>query len=249
MAKVYQKRASAAVKKKRAEEKRRQQNKAFLEKHKWHLAIAAGAVVLVIIAAIIISNITYYAGSLPVKNGVLETAQENWIVSNGGTSERPRYFKLGEMATPEGYKATGAERLASLTLEQSTGFEPVDEASPITSIYASPTAYNSADEIASLFASVYGAEKETVTLNGYTFHTVITALENTQNSTETDENGYPIPTGYLGALYAFVEASHDGVIMLQVLADEVESREAAIVKGDLMAALEAGANALTVEKE
>lgn len=99
MAKKHQYRASAAEKKKRAAEAQRRQTKAFFDKYTKHLIIAA---------AVIVSNSLYYKGSLAVKDGKVEGYQENWLVKNMGTLSKPKYFKMGEVDLPQGYKSMGA---------------------------------------------------------------------------------------------------------------------------------------------
>ena len=130
MAKKHQYRASAAEKKKRAAEAQRRQTKAFFEKYSKHLIIAAIALAVIIAAAVIVSNSLYYKGSLAVKDGKVEGYQENWLVKNMGSLSKPKYFKMGEVDLPQGYKSMGA--LVSDKTEQNFFFAAEDPAAPIS---------------------------------------------------------------------------------------------------------------------
>ena len=115
--------SSAAEKKKRAAEAQRRQTKAFFDKYTKHLIIAAIALAVIIAAAVIVSNSLYYKGSLAVKDGKVEGYQENWLVKNMGSLSKPKYFKMGEVDLPQGYKSMGA--LVSDKTEQNFFFAAV----------------------------------------------------------------------------------------------------------------------------
>lgn len=249
MAKVYQKRAGAAVKKQRREAQKRANTQAFLKKHKTHLLLAAAALAVLVIAGILISNHLAGIGTIPVKGGALEGANDHWIVANLSPSGKARYYKLGEAATPEGYQPMDAQVIGEASLEQGPGFEPIDAASPLTSIYYLPISNSNAQYMASLFSTLFSAPVETHTFGQHTLYTVPTVLQNTAGSTKTDADGYPLPSGYSGVLYAFVDCRKDSCIMVQVLGDEVPVQEDVTSREDLLAALEQGALCLTLEAE
>lgn len=249
MAKVYQKRASAAVKKQRKEALKREKTQAFLEKYKKHLIISAAALVVLIVIAVIVGNIIANIGTIPVKSGALEGAEENWIVADLGNGSSHKYYKLAEASAPEGYQAMAAEVLSADSLEQGPGYAPQDAASPITSIYYLPMARSTSADMSVLFSTLFGTPVETLTFGEYTVQMVPTTLQNTAGSTETDADGYLLPTGYSSAMYAFVDCSRDSSIMVQVLGDEVAAEEEVTSREDMLAALEAAMSCLTLETE
>lgn len=61
------------------------------------------SVVAVILLAVILVVSLWPDGSLPVKNGVVVTEGDNWLILNKGSQDRPKYYKLGEFTAIDGF--------------------------------------------------------------------------------------------------------------------------------------------------
>jgi len=73
-------------------------------KREWiTLGIVVGAIAVILIGYFLLRD--YFDGSLRVEGGVVQ-AEEDWIVVNTGTSNSPKYFKLGEVSPVDGYAMT-----------------------------------------------------------------------------------------------------------------------------------------------
>ena len=68
--------------------------------------IAAIAIAAAIVLAIVLFTVFYNDGSLKVKDGVVQVSGENSLIANAGTTEQPRYFKVGQTSEVEGYTMT-----------------------------------------------------------------------------------------------------------------------------------------------
>ena len=108
--------------------------KPFLTKKEIYALIAIAAVVLIGF----ILFISYDDGALKIKDGAIEGLESNWIVTNGGTSSSPRYFKLGEAGEMEGF--THMPTISYLDYNTYDNYYyPTDESNPIEFISISTT--------------------------------------------------------------------------------------------------------------
>lgn len=237
MAKKYQYRASAQVKKKRKEELQRQKTIAFFKKYKFHLAAAVLLAVCLIVAAVVISNSRYYAGSLKVKNDTLVDAGENWLVVNTGKAGKPRYNKVGEVTIPENYNNLGS--LTSYTLDQNFFLVANDENAMLEQV-----------AVMGLYNTTAKAEAEADVNNPYfaqpgTLHNVTIAGHDVQlaigHSMEKgmDEKGnYTDEQVYYKLVYANVDTAMNSVIHVNALSASYATMEELPSDEDIIAALE-----------
>lgn len=89
------------------------------------------------VAALILAVILFFAlyddGSLPMQDGAPVMAGENWLIVNKGSSGDPKYYKVGEINTPDGYTADEPETQTNLRIYT---FRPDDAGSLIDHYYA-----------------------------------------------------------------------------------------------------------------
>lgn len=65
--------------------------------------IITGVIAAVIILAVILFNVFYDDGSLPMADGTVITEGQNSLVATTGYTKDTKYFKLGQLADVEGY--------------------------------------------------------------------------------------------------------------------------------------------------
>ena len=110
--------------------------KAFLDKYRRHLMIGIPAVIVLAIGIWLICKATIGpGGSIPNFFGSLQGVQDNWIVTNQGTTSSPRYYKMGEVSTPEGYTLDADYTISSDHSDQTFYFVAEDENAPIQTVY------------------------------------------------------------------------------------------------------------------
>lgn len=111
-------------------------SKPLTKKQKIGLLVAAGVLAL----AIILFAVLYDDGSLDVKKGAIEGAQENWLIADvSSNANRHKYYKLGEVGALEGFvlNAEGSIKDPASTLSTDFPMKPSDENAEITSYYVS----------------------------------------------------------------------------------------------------------------
>ena len=87
-------------------------------------------------------------GSIPNFFGTLRGVESDWVVANTGTSSKPRYYKMAEFSTPEGYTLDPEYDLSSDKLAQTLYFTADDENALVQTIYVSGvTGYTAADQL------------------------------------------------------------------------------------------------------
>lgn len=134
------------------------------------LAFCAGALVL----ALILFFALYDDGSLPIKDGVVATEGDNWIISNlGASGNSKKYYKLGEVSAVEGYTMELDTSIKSDKNEMAYSFAPEAEDDAVETCYITGVSSGAAEVIEtaqSYFKSMYGEEAvndaQTVTLGG-----------------------------------------------------------------------------------
>lgn len=238
MAKKHQYRASAAEKKKRKAEAQRRQTKAFFEKYSRHLIIAAIALVVIIAAAAIVSNSVYYKGSLSVKDGKVEGYQENWLVKNMGSLSKPKYYKMGEVDMPQGYKSLGA--LVSDKTEQNFFFAAEDPAAPISqyTVLVMKNSNAKADAAVNSDNTSYMNDEFTVhnaQIAGHDVHVRMGVCENYNADSEGNLTDF---LGYYRILAAYVNNADNTTIKVTGLTPDYATLEEMPTEEEMIAYLE-----------
>ncbi len=238
MAKKHQYRASAAEKKKRQEEAQRQKTKAFLEKHKLHLIIAAAALVVVIVAAVLINNSIYYAGSLKVQEDKIVGAQENWLIKNLGPPSKPKYYKMGEVDLPEGYKSLGG--LLSDQKEQNFFFATEDETAPISqyTVMVMKNSNAKADAARNSDNTSYINGDFNVYNQSIAGHDVHLRMGVCENQTADADGNFVSFIGYYRILAAYVETADNCTIKVTCFTPDYPTLEDMPTDEEMMAYLE-----------
>ena len=138
--------------------------KEFWEKYRKHIIIGAIALVVAILLFNFISMIAGGVdGQLPHWFGNLTaTVEPNWIVTdlNDAKTGMPRYYKLAEFDTPEGFTLNESFTASPDAQGQALYFEADSDTSPIAYIYVSGVSNKTASEQAAAAAS-YGYYKNT----------------------------------------------------------------------------------------
>lgn len=96
---------------------------------------------------------------LKVEDGVVQGMEDNWLISNVGTSTKPKYRKIAEVDPPEGYALTKRDSLSSDENLTYAVYEPVE--SGIAQQLLAQTAKGDPESLISTLStnmSVYGGE-------------------------------------------------------------------------------------------
>ncbi len=124
----------------------------WLTKKQWiTLGICVAAAVVLLVAYLLLRDL--FDGSLKVADGVVQ-AEDGWVVVNNGTTDRPKYFKLGEVQPVDGYRLEEEDYLGDENVP-AFYFYPEGE-SPVDSIGLLP-AKGGAQEMAERAAASYGS--------------------------------------------------------------------------------------------
>lgn len=247
MAKKHQYRASAEEKRKRKEALQRQKTKEFFQKYKLHLIIAAVVLVALIAAAVIISNVRYYAGSLQVKNDAIVGIQENWLVRNMGSYDKPKYYKMAEVNIPENYESMGS--FASDDLEQNFMIRSTDETAPLsqyTVLVSKDTDAKTTAASALLNASfIQEGDLQETSLNGQTVYVTTGICEDHEYDDEGNPSNF---LGYYKLITATMDASLDSCITLTFITPDYATLEEMPGQDEIIAALEPIVAGITLEE-
>lgn len=172
---------------------------------------------------------------LKVEDGVVQGMEDNWLISNVGTSTKPKYRKIAEVDPPEGYALTKRDSLSSDENLTYAVYEPVEsgiaqqlmaqagsqEAETLSASYSS---------IASLYGGeyLYTSEVQQDTIDGKTIYTIL--VEYTmQTNTDTENPEY----GYTQSAAAYIDSPLDGRCVL-LTANNDGADESAFADRDAM---------------
>ena len=134
--------------------------------------------ILGICAAVIVAAVRfaifYDDGSLPVRDGVVVTEGDNWIVGNLGTSSSPKYYKFGELTPLEGFTEDPDMSVKSDDNVKDYWFAADDESQEISAYYVCAVAQEPeqiAQTVHDQYIAFYGeggsvGDVQSITLNG-----------------------------------------------------------------------------------
>ncbi len=121
-----------------AQRQKAAQRQAFWAQHKKPIIISAVAAVAAIVLIFLGCKLFIGpGGSIPNFFGTLRGVQDNWIVTNTGTTSSPRYYKMGEYDAPQGYTLDPDYNVSSDKLNQSLYFNADSQDAVISTIYLS----------------------------------------------------------------------------------------------------------------
>ncbi len=164
----------------------------FLQKYRKQLMIGIPALIVVIIGVWLLCKATIGpGGSIPNFFGNLQGVEDNWIVTNQGTSKSPRYYKMGEFTAPEGYTLDPDYTVTSDPIEHTLYFLADDEKAPVHSIYVSgirnKTAAEIMDSVGGNVVNATGGTRGDTPIGGHEAVWGITRINDDQNATQDSE--------------------------------------------------------------
>ena len=215
--------------------KKQAATKALWDKHGKKIITAIVAAVVLIIA--IWLGCKFFVGpngSLPNFFGELRGVQDNWIVTNTGSSSRPTYYHFGSFDTPEGFTWDPDYRISTNDLSKTLYFEANAEDSIVDHIYVSGVRNQSAQEqMDALMAYAFHKENsEPVTANVGGHDTVYAYFV----YNNMDENGEET-SEYYASITAYVNTVQDSCVLV-LLNTPVMAKEELPTQEALVAELE-----------
>ncbi len=186
-------------------------------------------------------------GSIPNFFGKLQGVESNWLVSNFGTSSKPRYYKMGTYDAPEGYTLNENMTTGSDELEQRFYYDADDPNALVQHFYVCPVEEKSAQEQMDSFMgySLFyeSGELHHENLAGFDSYWIsgtvddnqdedaaLSSIQNTGESTDEEEEKAPLVNGHR-QMTLYTDASRGSCILLMVTtasdapAEEIPSEE------------------------
>ena len=149
-------------------------------------------------------------GSIPNFFGTLRGVESDWIVTNTGTTSKPRYYKMAEFADPEGYTLDPEYNISSDRLVQTRAYRANDESAPVQLVYVSGV-------------KGYTASEQLERLQGYSFFTETSgAVSGTLGGQEVQYIYMLCPTNADEESADKPATERDGYASLCVYADSVQ---------------------------
>lgn len=253
--KKYDYRAQQAHKRnqqKIADERAKQKEKEFIQKYGKQILIGVLAAIVVIVA--IWLGCKFFVGpggSIPNWFGTLRNVEEDWLIANTGSANKPKYFKLGEYTAPEGYTLDEDYGLSADALAQSQYYTANDENAVAQALYVSGVGGIKAEQqVASamyFFPENSGAKQAEIA--GYDVHYVYLTTANAQY----DEQGNVIEipeeeqTGS-SALAMYINSVQDSCVLMMIQTAEDIAKADIPTEETLLAEAEKFLPLLSVEK-
>ena len=191
-----------------------EQRKAFFNKYRRHFMIGIPALILLSVAVWLVCKATVGpGGSIPNFFGSLQGVGENWIVSNQGETNAPRYYKMGEFTAPEGYTLDPDYNVSSDSLEQNFYFTANDENALIQSVYVSGVRNRGAAEMVEMVAGYSNYDGSplisTDPLAGQSGQWIL----GTVNDAENPEEDAPLEIGHM-QLNLYADSVQDACVLV-----------------------------------
>ena len=236
-----------------AEIRRKQaKNKAIWDAHGKQIIIAAVALVLAII--VIWLGCKWFVGpggSLPNFFGNLRTVESDWIVTNTGSTSRPKYFKMGEMSAPEGYTLDEEFQASTDTKAQTFYYAADDESAPVKSVYVAGVANKTAAEMMETVLG-YGyyesaGEAHTATIGGHDVHYAYFVYGDSTTATDTDLDGEVEAVDGYPSLCMYIDSVENSCVLV-LLNGQTTALADVAPEADLLAKAEEILPMVTVEK-
>lgn len=236
-----------------AEIRRKQaRNKAIWEAHGKQIIIVAVAVVAAII--LIWLGCKWFmgpGGSLPNFFGNLRTVESDWLVTNTGSTSKPKYFKMGEVTAPEGYTLDPEFTATTDSKNQTFYFAADDENAAVKSVYVSGVANKTAAEMMETVLG-YGyyesaSEGMEATIGGHDVHYAYFVYGDSTTATDTDLDGEAEAVDGYPSLCMYIDSVEDSCVLV-LLNGQTTALENVASIDELMPVAEAVLPLITVEK-
>ena len=228
-------------------EKAEQKRKAAERRELWNkhgkqiIIIAVAAVAALVLIWLGCKWFIGPGGSIPNFFGTLRGVESDWVVANTGTTSKPRYYKMAEFSTPEGYTLDPEYDLSSDKLAQTLYFTADDENALVQTIYVSGvTGYTAADQLTRVLD--YGFFKDASeaiagTLGGHEvqYAYMLCPTDTDEESAEkpdTERNGY-------ASVCIYVDSVQDSCVLVMLNSAtatlaEAPSREALVAEAEAL---------------
>lgn len=224
-------------------------------------------VIVAICAVIAIAMAMYDDGALKVKDGAVVTEGDNWLIVNGSSTRGgTRYFKLGEISAPEGYRlepvaSTHDANLTEYYLYPESQDAPVDYISIGTSHAKAEVL---AESVIATLSGVEGceiSELKTVETNGTSYRYYSYTSEYHQSEEDEDADGAAAgeaeaggensdeeaePNRFSQSINGYIDGLKDSCIVVHVV-KTAESPEEYLDEDALKDILDQAIAAITVE--
>lgn len=255
--KKYDYRAEQARKRnqqKLADKKQAAKEKEFFRKYGKQIIIGVVAAIVVIVA--IWLGCKWFVGpggSIPNWFGTLRNVEEDWLITNTGTTSNPKYFKMGEYTAPEGYTLDADFSGSSDALNQAQYYNADDENALVQSVYVCGVRnIAAADQLATVltyYTENSGAKQATIA--GHDVHYAYITYDSTQTTYDDEGNAVEVAeedrTGYSG-LCMYIDTVQDSSVL--VMLNSKDGPLADVVPEDqLFPEAEKFLSLLTIEKE
>lgn len=236
-----------------AEIRRKQaRNKAIWDAHGKQIII--GSVALIVAIILIWLGCKWFVGpggSLPNFFGNLRTVESDWIVTNLGTTSKPKYFKLGEVTSPEGYTQDTEFSTGTDSKAQNFYFRADDENAAVQTIYTSGVANKTAAEMLETVLGygyyVSAGENTTANIGGYDAHYAYFVYGDSTTATDTDLDGESDYVDGYPSLCMYIDSVEDSCVLIMfnganVALDDVADEATMLAEAEKLLPM------LTVEK-
>lgn len=170
-------------------------NKAFAKKYGKQIVLGVIAAVVLIVAIWLCCKwFVGPGGSIPNWFGTLRDVEENWLITNTGSTSSPKYFKLGEVTAPEGYTLDEDYNLYSDELVQTFSYTTDDENALVQQVYYSGVANLTAEEMIANALSYYETKSDalTATVAGHELHYGYVVSDTTVTTYDDDGNAIEV---------------------------------------------------------
>lgn len=189
-------------------------NKEFAQKYGKQIVLGVIAAVILIVAIWLCCKwFVGPGGSIPNWFGTLRNVEDNWLISNTGSTSSPKYFKLGEVTAPEGYTLNEDNNLYGDELVQTFSYTADDENALVQQVYYSGVPNLTAEAMVVNALSYYETKSDalTTTVAGRELHYGYMVSDTTETTYDEEGNAVEVP-----------EEEHTGRAALCIYEDTVQ---------------------------
>ena len=227
---------------------RAEKRKAFMDKYRRKILIcAAAAIVLIAGGWLLCKALIGPDGSIPNFFGHLQGVQDNWIVTNLGTSAAPRYYQMGTFTAPEGYTRDPEAGVSNDALAQTFYYNADDASAPIQTFYVTGVAGKTAAQMADSLIGfgLYSGEEvkhegQIGGLNAVWLQERTNDDENAEAQSEDSEESEEAPELVIGhrQMTVYADTGRGGCVMVYLYSTPSTPAEDIPSEEDFMAAAE-----------
>lgn len=180
--------------------------------------IITGVIAAVIILVVVLFNIFYDDGSLPMVDGSVVTEGQNSLVATTGYSTDTKYFKLGQLSDVEGYTLSSEAAVSDDNLTEYTYTPDAESAIDDIIVNAYTYDYELLGETTRLTiaASEQGVCDESMTSAKINGHDVNYFVYTQTRTPAEDEESAETVSPYMQSLSAYINVAKDRCIVVHV---------------------------------